>query len=129
MSWRMKISLYSPKLSRSSQAATSSVPHFWTTKVKSKTPLISTCSMHHKAKVGRRRCRTECSSSASKGKAQSAVSTKLWSLCSHAGYQSTQRPDHTKTLTTVRPCLEFLSKSSLKLPKLHNMHKKLTLHH
>lgn len=51
MSWLMKISLYSPKLSRSSQAATSSVPHFWTTKVKSKTPLISTCSNALQAKV------------------------------------------------------------------------------
>lgn len=50
MSWRMKISLYSPKLSRSSQAATSSVPQFWTTKVKSKTPLISTCAMQSQSR-------------------------------------------------------------------------------
>lgn len=53
-SWRMKISLYSPKLSRSSQAATSSVPQFWTTKVKSKTPLMSTCAMRYKAKVSQK---------------------------------------------------------------------------
>lgn len=53
-SWRMKISLYSPKLSRSSQAATSSVPQFWTTKVKSKTPLMSTCAMHYRAKVSQK---------------------------------------------------------------------------
>lgn len=53
-SWRMKISLYSPKLSRSSQAATSSVPQFWTTKVKSKTPLMSTCAMRYRAKVSQK---------------------------------------------------------------------------
>lgn len=66
-SWRMKISLYSPKLSRSSQAATSSVPQFWTTKVKSKTPLMSTCAMRCITKQRSARKQRQTAGGATKG--------------------------------------------------------------
>ena len=131
MSWRMKISLYSPKLSRSSQAATSSVPHFWTTKVKSKTPLISTCSMHYKAQVGQRRCETEYSGSASKGKGSRYCLNKttipLFPM-QVSDYQSTQ--DLTlQRHSLLRTCaFLFSSISSLKPCKLHSMYKKWISH-
>lgn len=93
MSCRRKLSLYSPKWSRSSQAATSSVPHFSTTKVKSESPLISTCPTRCEAKAGQRRCKTERSRGASKGVRETPVPALPTQVT--APVMSPWGPDHT----------------------------------
>lgn len=113
MSWRMKISLYSPKLSRSSQAATSSVPQFWTTKVKSKTPLISTCAMQSQSRGWPQKMQDR-HSSASRRAGGRRCFAKLPSP-PHAGYTDHQRMWLDKDVRHLHSRLQLQASFSAKL--------------